>query len=253
MLVESEVAVVTGGASGIGAATASRYAEHGASVVVADIDENGGRATADAIVDSGGEATFVATDVTQASDVRRVIETAVETYGGLDVLFNNAGIEGPLSAFESYDEAAFDRVVAVNLKGVFLGIKYGVQAMLADGGGSIINTSSITADSGIVGRCAYSGTKAGINGLTRVAATEYAADGIRVNSVLPGIVETPMYHRSAQQWATDASPEYELSEAMPGTGQPEDVANAVLFLGSDLASRITGVTLPVDGGFLQKP
>lgn len=253
MLVENDVAVITGAASGIGEATAKRYAEHGARVVVADVDETGGRATVEAIEDEGGAATFVRTDVSQASDVQRMIETAVAEYGGIDVLFNNAGIEGPLADFEDYDEAAFDEVATVNLRGVFLGIKYGIQAMLADGGGAIINTSSITADAGIVGRSGYAGTKAGINGLTRTAAIEYAAENIRVNSVLPGIVETPMHERSANQRSTDADPGYGLAEAMPGNTQPEDVANAVLFLGSDLASRVTGVSLPVDGGFLQRP
>lgn len=253
MLVDNKVAVITGGASGIGETTAKRFAEHGGRVVVGDIDEEGGRETVADVVAEGGEASFVRTDVSRASDIQQLIETAVVEYGGVDVLFNNAGIEGPLAEFADYEEEAFDRVVAVNLRGVFLGIKYGVQAMLADGGGSIINTSSITAESGIEGRSAYSATKAGINGLTRAAAIEYANEGIRVNSVLPGIVETPMLQRSTEQRATDAEPEYGLAEAMPGTSRPEDVANAALFLGSALASRITGVSLPVDGGFLQRP
>lgn len=253
MLAKDKVSVITGAASGIGEATARRYAEHGASVVVADVDERGGHETVEAITDRGGEATFVATDVTRPRDVQRMIQTAVETYGGIDVLHNNAGIEGPLAPVEHYDDEAFDRVVGVNLKGVFLGIKYGIQAMLVDGGGAIISTSSITAKSGIGGRSVYSATKAGINALTRVAAIEYAGEGIRVNSVLPGIVETPMSERSADQRSDDWDSQYEISEAMAGKGQPGDVANAVLFLGSDLASRITGVTLPVDGGFLQQP
>lgn len=252
MLVENEVAVITGAASGIGRATAKRYADHGASVVVADVDEEGGEETVAEIVDEGGDATFVSTDVSQSEDVQRMLETAVAEYGGLDVLFNNAGIEGPLAWFEDYDDDAFDQVVATNLKGVFLGTKYGIEAMRADGGGSIINTSSIVSRSGIRGRSGYAGTKAGINGLTRTAAVEYADKGIRVNSVLPGIVETPMGQRSAAD-DSDVRDGYDLSEPMPGKTQPEEVANAVLFLGSDLASRITGVELPVDGGFLQQP
>lgn len=253
MLVEGEVAVITGGASGIGEATAKRYAEHGARVVVADVDEAGGRGTVDDIVDGGGEATFVPTNVSRGDDVREMIDAAIETYGGLNVLFNNAGIEGPLVEFENYDEDAFDDVVSVNFKGVFLGTKYGVRAMLDHGGGAIVNTSSITAGTGIPGRSGYSGTKAGITGLTRAAAIEYADEGIRVNAVLPGIVETPMYRRSAAQRSTNDDPKYEISEPMPGNTQPEEVADAVLFLGSDLAARITGVELPVDGGFLQQP
>ena len=253
MLVEDTVAVITGAASGIGAATAKRYAEHGALVVAADVDADGGRDTVADILASGGEATFVETDVSRADDVQGMLETAIEEYGGLDVLFNNAGIEGPLAAFEDYDEDAFDDIVSVNFRGVFLRIKYGIRKMLDHGGGSIVNTSSITAGAGIPGRGGYSGTKAAINGLTRAAAIEYADEGIRVNAVLPGIVETPMHHRSADQRSSSDDPKYEISEPMSGNTQPEEVANAVLFLGSDLASRITGVELPVDGGFLQQP
>jgi NAD(P)-dependent dehydrogenase (short-subunit alcohol dehydrogenase family) len=252
MLVENKVAVITGGASGIGRATAERYAAEGASVVVADVDEEGGERTVAGITDAGGDATFVPTDVSQASDIREMIATAVAEYGDLDVLFNNAGIEGPLDWFENYDDDAFDRVVATNLRGVFLGTKYGIDAMLDSGGGAIINTSSIVSRSGIRGRSGYAGTKAGINGLTRTVAVEYADQGIRVNSVLPGIVETPMVQRSAAD-DSDIRDGYDLAEPMPGKTQPEEVANAVLFLGSSLASRITGIELPVDGGFLQQP
>jgi NAD(P)-dependent dehydrogenase (short-subunit alcohol dehydrogenase family) len=252
MLVEDKVAIITGAASGIGRATAKRYAEQGASVVVADVDEAGGAETVSAITESGGEATFVSTDVSRPGEVRNLIETAVAEYGGIDVLFNNAGIEGPLAWFEDYDDGEFERVVATNLGGVFYGTKYGIEAMRADGGGSIINTSSIVSRSGIRGRSGYAGTKAGINGLTRTAAVEYADKGIRVNSVLPGIVETPMNQRSAAD-DSDVRDGYDLSEPMPGKTQPEEVADAVLFLGSDLASRITGIELPVDGGFLQQP
>lgn len=253
MLVENKVAIITGGASGIGEATAELYGEHGASVVVADVDEDGGRGTVDAIESASGEATFVSTDVSKAADVQQAIETAVEEYGGLDVIFNNAGIEGPLSQFEDYDQGALDTIVDVNLKGVFYGIKYGIQAMLADDGGSIVSTSSIAAEAGVLGRSAYAATKAGVNGMSRSAAMEYAEDGIRVNTVLPGIVETPMHHRAADQKPPDRIARFDVSEPMPGKGQPEDLANAVLFLGSDLSSRITGVQLPVDGGFLVQP
>lgn len=252
MLVSDKVAVITGAASGIGRATAKRYAAEGASVVAADIDAEGGEQTVAEISDAGGEATFVSTDVSRTEDVQAMIETAVSEYGDIDVLFNNAGIEGPLAWFEDYDDDAFDRVVATNLKGVFLGIKYGIEAMLDSDGGSIINTSSIVSQSGIRGRSGYAGTKAGINGLTRTAAIEYADRGIRVNSVLPGIVETPMVRRSAAD-DSDVRDGYDLSEPMPGKTQPEDVANTALFLGSPLASRITGIELPVDGGFLQQP
>jgi NAD(P)-dependent dehydrogenase (short-subunit alcohol dehydrogenase family) len=252
MVSTDTVAVITGAASGIGEATALRYAEAGARVVAADVDVDGGTETVEDIESAGGEATFVETNVAEEDDVQAMIETAVREYGGIDVLFNNAGIEGPLSTVAEYDMDAFDQVVAVNLRGVFMGVKYGIQAMLEDGGGSIINTSSIAGESGVMGRSAYSATKAGVNGLTRVAAMEYAEDDIRVNSILPGIIETPMHHRAAEQ-KPDRVSRYEVSEAMTGKGQPEHIADAALFLGSEQAARITGVTLPVDGGFLIKP
>jgi len=252
MLVKDKVAVITGGASGIGEATARQYCEHGANVVVGDIDEQNGDAVVTELNDQGGEATFVKTDVSNESDVKQLIETAAKKYGGLDVLFNNAGIEGALADSAEYSVTDFDRVVSVNLFGTFYGIKYGIQAMLADNGGSIINTSSVASMTGIMGRIGYSATKAGINGMTRAAAMEYAEDGIRVNSVLPGIVQTSMQNRVAVQ-RPEQSDQYEISEAMPGSAEPIELANAVLFLGSDLSSRITGVTLPVEGGFLIQP
>jgi NAD(P)-dependent dehydrogenase (short-subunit alcohol dehydrogenase family) len=249
MLVENKIAVITGGASGIGEATAKTYGEHGASVVVADIDEEGAKKTVNDIVVDGGEATFVRTDVTEEKNVKRMIDVTVEEYGGLDVLFNNAGTEGALANFAEHEAEDFDHIVDVNLRGTFYGMKYGIQAMLADGGGSIISTSSVASATGIIGRAGYSASKAGINGITRAAAMEYAEDSIRVNVILPGIVATSMQDRVAVQ-RPDTTDRYEISEAMPGRAKPKELANAVLFLGSDLASRITGVTLPVEGGFL---
>lgn len=253
MLVENKVAVITGGASGIGRATAIRYAEEGARVVVADVDESGGQETVEAVVDAGGEGMFVRTDVSRADDVKSMIEAAVSEYGGLDVLFNNAGIEGPWVELTEIEEDAFDQVVAINQKGVFLGLKYGIEAMLADGGGSIVNTSSVAAETGLPGRTVYAATKAAVNGMTRVAAMEYADEGIRINAVLPGIVRTPMIQRAADAEPSDRVTQYEFREALPGLGEPEDLANVAVLLGSDLTGRITGVTLPVDGGFLARP
>ncbi len=252
MLVEEKTAVITGGASGIGRATAEVYSENGANVVIGDIDVEHGRETVDHIVENGGEATFVETNVSVESDVEELIETAVETYGGLDVVFNNAGTEGRLADFAGYESSEFDQVVSVNMRGAFYGIKHGLRAMLEDGGGSIINTSSVASETGIMGRAGYSASKAGINGMTRAAAMEYAEDQIRVNSVLPGIVATSMQDRVADQ-RPDATDRYEIEEAMPGRASPRDIANVVLFLGSELSARVTGVILPVDGGFLNKP
>ena len=157
MVVKDKVAVITGGASGIGRETARRYATHGASVVVADVDTEGGAETADLITDDGGDAVFVETDVTNPESVQSMIETAVDEYGGLDVLFNNAGIEGKLAEL---DDEAIEPIIDVNLKGVLYGMKYGIDAMLASGGGSIVNTSSVGGATGITGRSMYCAAKA---------------------------------------------------------------------------------------------
>ncbi len=254
MLVQDDVSLITGAATGIGQATAKRFAEEGAKVVVADVDVEGGKATVDDIADAGGDATFVETDVSRAADVQHAIEVAIETYGGLDVLHNNAGVLGPSEEVARYDESAFDAVIDVNLNGVFHGLKYGIDAMLAGDGGSIINTASVSGERGFTGRCAYSASKAAVDSLTRVAAMEYAGDGIRVNAVLPGFIKTPMSEASNEQ--EPSNPErldrYAVAPAME-RGVPRDAANAVLYLGSDMSACVTGVSLPVDSGYLAKP
>lgn len=252
MVVKDKVAVITGGASGIGRETARRYATHGSSVVVADVDTEGGAETVDLITDDGGDAVFVETDVTNPESVQLMIETAVDEYGGLDVLFNNAGIEGKLAELAELDDEAIEPIIDVNLKGVFYGMKYGIDAMLATGGGSIVNTSSVGGATGITGRSMYCAAKAGVSGLTRSAAVEYAADDIRVNAVLPGTTDTPMIRRSDDERDSERL-QLNASDAMEGRGKPRHVADAVLFLGSDLSARVTGVELPVDGGFLAGP
>jgi NAD(P)-dependent dehydrogenase (short-subunit alcohol dehydrogenase family) len=253
MIVNDKVAVITGAASGIGLETAHRYAEHGASVVAVDVDEARGEETVRSITDDGGEARFVSGDITKPADLETAVETAVDTYGGLDVMVNNAGILGRNAEAMEFSIEEFREVVDVNLVGTFNGIKHAVPAMLADGGGSIVNTSSVASKVGHPGRCAYSASKAGINGLMRATAVEYAGDGIRVNSVLPGIVKTEMHRQAASQEDDSDRVSVPVSEPMSDTEQPGDIADAILFLGSDMAKRITGVELPVDGGLLASP
>ncbi|KDE58733.1 short-chain dehydrogenase [Halostagnicola sp. A56] len=248
-LLEDDTAIVTGAASGIGRTTAKTFANNGAAVVVADVDEDGGAETVDDITANGGEATFVRADVSDADEAERMIETAVDEYGGLDVLFNNAAIEGPVDRLEDYDTDAFEQVIDVNLKGVWNGMKYGIEAMRADDGGSIISASSIGGEVAVPQYSGYGAAKAAVGQLTKYAAIEYAEEGIRANAVAPGIVQTEMIERTI-----DEHPEMEAqflnTEPMPGLADPAEIANAVLFLGSDLSSRVTGVTLPVEGGYL---
>ncbi|ADD06626.1 putative oxidoreductase (short-chain dehydrogenase family) [Natrialba magadii ATCC 43099] len=250
-LVDDRVAVITGAGSGIGRTTATTFADHGASVVVADVDAEGGRATVETITDDGGEATFVETDVSDLDDAQVMVDTAVDEYGGLDVLFNNAAIEGPVARLDDYENDAFEQVIDVNLKGVWYGMKYGIKAMLEDGGGSIISASSIGGEVAVPQYSGYGAAKAAVGQLTRYAAIEYAEEGIRANAVAPGIVRTEMIERTIEEHP-EMEEQFEETEPMPGLAEPEEIANAVLFLGSDLSSRVTGVTLPVEGGYLSQ-
>ncbi|NUB90736.1 glucose 1-dehydrogenase [Haloterrigena sp. SYSU A121-1] len=248
-LVEDRVAVVTGAASGIGRTTAKTFAEHGASVVVADVDADAGAETVAEITDDGGEATFVRTDVSDPEDAKAMIETAVDEFGGIDVLYNNAAIEGPVARLDEYENDAFEQVIEVNLKGVWYGMKYGIEAMLADGGGSIISASSIGGEVAVPQYSGYGAAKAAVSHLTKYAAIEYAEDGIRANAVAPGIVRTDMIERTIEEHP-EMEAQFLETEPMPGLADPQEIANAVLFLGSDLSSRVTGTTLPVEGGYL---
>ena len=247
--VEGKVALVTGGASGIGRATALTFAREGAKLVVADLNEDGGRQTAHMITEKSGEAIFVRTDVSQAVEVQALISKAVETYGRLDCAHNNAGISGGLSARTAeYPEDMWHQVVAINLTGVWLCMKYEIPQMLHQGGGSIVNTASVAGLGGYHGASAYVASKHGVVGLTKTAALEYATQGIRVNCVCPGYIATPMTAPGMNDPTRLAR--LIAREPIGRVGTPEEVAEAVVWLCSDAASFVTGHTMTVDGGYV---
>ncbi len=243
-----KVAVVTGGGSGIGRATANAFARAGASVVVADLDGNALDDTIREIKDAGGEGLGVVTDVSRAADVERMVASATDAYGGLDAAFNNAGIEAKPLPVADVTEAEWDRVQAVNTRGVWLSMKYEIPAMLARGGGAIVNASSILGLFGSANGSLYSSTKHAVAGLTRSAALDYATAGIRVNATSPGMIETPMMERTAVNMAVPPEA-FSAMHPLGRTGTAPEIADAVLWLCSDAASFVTGVVLPVDGGY----
>ncbi len=243
-----KVAMVTGAGSGIGRATAMAFAREGAKVVVADIGVDGGEETERIIRDSGGEAIFVKTDVTVASQVAALINTAVQTYGRLDCAANTAGITQPVAPTHELQEDIWDSVITINLKGVWLCMRYQIRQMLHQGGGAIVNISSSVGLWATPNLPAYTASKHGVNGLTKAAALENARKGIRVNAVCPGAIQTPMIERFVAD-----SPDHTLEvmadkSPMGRLGTPEEQAAAVIWLCSDAASFVTGTILSVDGG-----
>jgi len=244
----SKVALVTGAGSGIGRASAQAFANAGASVVVADVVVAGGEETVQFIKKAGGEATFVQVDVSKASEVEALIRHAVEIYGRLDYAHNNAGIEGAAAGTIDHPEDVWDRVIAINLKGVWLCMKYEIPQMLKQGGGAIVNTASVAGLIGSAGTIAYTASKHGVVGLTRATALEFAKQGIRVNAVCPGVIRTAMVERVM---AADPNIEAQLIALEPvgRLAAPEEVAQAVIWLCSDASSFITGVPMPIDGGW----
>jgi NAD(P)-dependent dehydrogenase (short-subunit alcohol dehydrogenase family) len=244
---DGKVAVITGGASGMGRATALRFVTEGAKVLLADVDTTGGESALGEIKSAGGVATFRRVDVSQAADVQEMIRVAVQDLGGLDVLFNNAGIEGQSSWLADCTEENWDRVLAINLKGVFLGMKYALPHMAAQGFGSIINTASVAGLVGWRAGGAYSASKAGVANLTRTAALEYARYNVRINAICPGVIHTPMLDRINP--SPDTMRQLVTMQPMPRLGTAEDIASMALFLASDESTYVTGAMLPVDGGY----
>lgn len=241
-----KVALVTGGGRGIGRATALLFARSGAKVVIGDVDSAGAE-TVNAIKQDGGYAIFVQTDVRAEEAVKHLVATTLNTYGGLHCAFNNAGILPPTATLVETKESSFDEVMAVDLKGVFLCMKCEIQQMLQNGGGAIVNNASIAGMIAEPGISAYVAAKHGVIGLTKAAATEYAAQGIRINALAPGLVETAM----TKAWFDDPNMRrYFVANAPLGrVAQPEEMAGMVLFLCSDLASFAVGQTFVIDGGY----
>ncbi len=247
MRFDEKVLFVTGGASGLGAATARRFADEGAKVAVADINEEAAKRFAASLPD----ALSVPVDTADAGSVQGAIAATVEHFGRIDVIFNNAGISGEQTPLHEMTIDNWQRVTAINGDGVFFVLKHGIAAMLETGGGAIINTCSTAGLSAQDNISPYTFTKAGIVGITRSAAVEYATRGIRVNAVAPTVVMTPLV-RSFIENAADPVEMRQRMEAfnpMPGIVEPEDIASVVAFLASDDARWITGVTIPIDGGY----
>jgi NAD(P)-dependent dehydrogenase (short-subunit alcohol dehydrogenase family) len=246
---EGKIALVTGGGSGIGQATALAFAREGAKVVVADILVEGGEATVSQIKNGGGDAIFVKTDVSQDAEVEAMVQKAVATYGRLDCAFNNAGIAGAAARTADYTQKQWDRVIGINLTGVWLCMKYEIAQMVKQGGGAIVNTASVAGLVGFRHGPAYVAAKHGVVGLTKTAALEYAKANIRVNAVCPGVIQTPMFERGLK---VDPRIGETMSAREPigRLGKPEEIAEAVVWLCSEAASFVTGLPMAVDGGWV---
>jgi NAD(P)-dependent dehydrogenase (short-subunit alcohol dehydrogenase family) len=246
---EGKVALVTGAAMGIGRASAQLFAREGATVVVADIDEDGGRATVTLIEDAGGRAAFVRADVSVKADVEAMVQFAVDTFGGLDCAHNNAGIAAPMAPLADYSDDAWDRTIGVMLTGVYLCMKAEIPRMLERGGGAIVNTASGVGLVAYPQQAAYTASKHGVIGLTKVAALDYGALGIRVNAICPGTARTPMVDAAIRY---DPSIDAHLKSMHPigRIGEASEVAEAAVWLCTPAASFVLGVALPVDGGYV---
>lgn len=247
-----KVALVTGAAGGIGEATAKAFARAGARIVAVDRDEAGARRVADDIVKANGDCIAITADVTQAADVAAYVQKALDAYGTIDCFFNNAGIEGDIKSIVDYDDAVFDQIMSVNVKGVYLGLKHVLPVMLKNKRGAVVNAASVAGITGTPLMPAYCASKHAVIGITKVASGEVARQGVRVNCVCPGPVQTRMIDSVEAQLSPDdpAAAKIRYQSGLP-TGRyttPEEIADAVLFLSSDHALNITGSQFVVDGG-----
>ena len=252
-ILKDKVAIVTGGGAGMGAATAKLFAEQGAQVVVAELDEETGQDIVDDIKTAGGKAVFVRTDVSMRKDVENMVKMALDEYGRLDVAVNNAARAPDTAPLADMEEKEFDSVISINLKSVALCLKYEIKQMMAQGdGGSIVNIASISGIRPQPGNPAYMASKHGVIGLTKSASFDYSAEGIRVNAIAPGAIKTPMLLSAAEEGNLDLDEYGNYISTMGRIGGPEEVAEANLWLVSEQASYVTGQTLPVDGGYTAK-
>jgi len=250
---DGRVAVVTGAASGMGRAIALALAGEGAAVVVADVAVEGGEQTAATVVDGGGRAVFRRTDVSSSEDVRAMVGTAVAEFGGLDIGVNAAAIENETQPLADCDEETYDRMLAVNLRSVFLCMKYEIQAMRTQGrGGTVVNIASTNSFRPQPHQAAYTASKHGVLGLTRAGAVDHAADGIRINAVCPGAIETPMLMGAIAARGRDPQEVAGRLSLFGRFGSPDEIARAVLWLSSDDSTFTTGHALAVDGGYLAR-
>ncbi|MBB96136.1 MAG: short-chain dehydrogenase [Rhodobacteraceae bacterium] len=250
MRLEGMVAVITGGAEGMGRSTAALFAREGASVVVGDINTEQGASLVAEVEAAGGTITFQPCDVSKEAEVAALVATAEDTYGKLDTIFNNAGISQPRTPTCEVTEELFDKVISVNLKGTFFGCKHALPALLRNGGGTIVNNSSVAAFANVGGNVSYASSKGGVMSMTRVIAVEYAERNIRCNAINPGPIDTPMQQRSRAK-ATDLDAHDKAWRDMipmkrMGTG--DEISEAVLFLASQQSSFVTGIGLLIDGG-----